>query len=64
MGFPRRISWPIILLVPLTRSGRVWASKNIGAGNGYQPYFPTIIIEPRYIDQILGGIRKSGLVAR
>ena len=54
----------IILLVPLTRSGCAWASKNIGADNGYQPYFPTIIIEPRYLDQILGGIKKCGLVAR
>ena len=54
----------IILLVPLTRSGCVWANKNIGADNGFQPYWPTVIVEPRYLDQILGGIRKSGLVAR
>jgi hypothetical protein len=27
-------------------------------------YYPTVILEPRYLDQILGGIRKCGLVAR
>ena len=54
----------IILLVPLTRSGCAWANKNIGADNGYQPYWPTVIVEPRYLDQILGGIKKCGLVAR
>ena len=54
----------ICLLVPLSGPGRAWLNKNIGADNGYQPYFPTIIIEPRYLDQILGGIRKFGLVAR
>ena len=54
----------IILLVPLTRSACAWANKNIGADNGFQPYWPTVIVEPRYLDQILGGIRKVGLVAR
>jgi hypothetical protein len=54
----------IILLVPLTSSACAWANKNIGADNGFQPYWPTVIVEPRYLDQILGGVRKCGLVAR
>jgi DNA-binding winged helix-turn-helix (wHTH) protein len=29
-----------------------------------EPYWPTVIVEPRYLDQILGGIKKCGLVAR
>ena len=54
----------IILLVPLTRSGCAWANKNIGADNGYQPYWPTVILEVRYIDEVLKGIHRLGLVAR
>ena len=54
----------IILLVPLTRSGCAWADKNIGADNGYQLYWPTVILEPRYVDDVLVGIRRKGLVAR
>ena len=54
----------IILLVPLTRSGCAWADKNIGADNGYQPYWPTVILEPRYLSEIIAGIRRDGLVAR
>ncbi len=54
----------ILLLVPLSKSGRAWIDKNIGADNGYQPYYPTVVVEPRYLDDILGGIRKFGLVAR
>jgi hypothetical protein len=54
----------ICLVVPLSRRGCAWINKNIGADNGYQPYYPTVIIEPRYLDDILGGIRKFGLVAR
>jgi hypothetical protein len=53
----------ILLLVPLSKSGRAWIDKNIGADNGYQPYYPTVVVEPRYLDDILGGIRKVGLVA-
>ncbi len=54
----------IILVVPLTRSGRAWVNKNIGADNGFQPYWPTVILEPRYLDGVIAGIRGRGLVAR
>jgi hypothetical protein len=54
----------ILLLVPLSDGGLRWIDRCIGAGNGYQPYYPTVILEPRYLDGVLGGIRKFGLVAR
>jgi hypothetical protein len=54
----------ICLLVPLSGAGHAWVNKNIGADNGYQPYWPTVILEPRYLDGVIAGIRKHGLVAR
>jgi hypothetical protein len=54
----------IILLVPLTSSACAWANENIGAENGFQPYWPTVILEPRYLEGVIAGIRKVGLVAR
>jgi hypothetical protein len=54
----------IVLLRPNTKAGINWANKNVGADNGYQPYWPTVIFEPRYIDGVIKGIRKLGLVAR
>ena len=54
----------IILLCPLTKPGCAWLNKNIGADNGYQPYWPTVILELRYLDDVLAGIRRKGLVAR
>jgi hypothetical protein len=54
----------ICLLVPLSGPGRAWVNKNIGADNGYQPYYPTVILEPRYLDGVIAGIRRNGLVAR
>jgi hypothetical protein len=54
----------IILLVPLSVGGLRWVERCIGADNGYQPYYPTVILEPRYMEDVLQGIRKLGLVAR
>jgi hypothetical protein len=54
----------IFLLRPLNYSGREWIKENIGAENGYQPYFPTIVVEPRYLEDIIAGIKRDGLVAR
>lgn len=52
----------IVLLRPLSASAELWVEENIGADNGYQPYFPTVVIEPRYVQPILNGIIADGLV--
>jgi hypothetical protein len=54
----------ILLLVPLSDGGLRWIEKHIGADNGYQPYYPTVVLEPRYLDGVIAGIRRKGLVAR
>jgi hypothetical protein len=54
----------IFLLRPITQAGVDWVQAHIGADNGFQPYYPTAIIEPRFMDDVLVGIRNLGLVAR
>jgi hypothetical protein len=54
----------ILLLVPLSDRGLRWIERCIGADNGYQPYYPTVVLEPRFMEDVLQGIRKLGLVAR
>jgi hypothetical protein len=54
----------IILIVPLCSSGRDWLDEHIGKNNGIQIMWPTAIVEPRYLAQIIAGIRRDGLVAR
>jgi len=54
----------ICLIVPLCASGRKWLDEHIGKNNGFQPYWPTAIVEPRYLGDIIAGIRRDGLVAR
>jgi len=54
----------IYLIVPLCASGREWLDEHLGKDNGYQPYWPTAIVEPRYLGEIIAGIRRDGLVAR
>jgi hypothetical protein len=59
--FTIRDEGSILLLTPHTEPARLWINEHIGPDNGFQPYYPTIVIEPRYLRPILGGIRVAGL---
>ena len=39
-----------------------WVNEHIGQGNGFQPYFLTIVVENRHITDIIAGIRNDGWV--
>jgi hypothetical protein len=54
----------IVLLRPNTPDGVHWANAKIGKDNGFQPYWPTIVLEPRYVSQVVNDIHKDGLIAR
>lgn len=54
----------IFLLKPLTPSATSWVEEHIGQGNGYQPYFPTVVVEHRYIADIVAGIQNDGLAVQ
>jgi hypothetical protein len=51
----------IFLLIPQTTSARVWIDDHIGRDNGYQPCYPTIIVEHGFIADIVAGIQDDGL---
>ena len=51
----------IFLLKPLTPSATSWIEEHIGQENGYQPNFPTVVVEHRYIADIIAGIQNGGL---
>lgn len=54
----------IVLLQPLTDAARAWVEEHIGLDNGFQPYWPTVVIECRYVRDIIEGIRNDGLAVR
>lgn len=54
----------IYLLMPLTPSATSWIEEHIGQDNGYQPHFPTIVVEHRYIADIVDGIQNDGLAVQ
>lgn len=54
----------IVRLVPNTDVARDWIDENIGRENGYQPYYPTVICEPRYVDNVIEGMQADGLTIR
>jgi len=51
----------IFLLIPQSTSARIWVDDHIGKDNGYQPHYPTVVVEHRYISDIVEGIRNDGL---
>jgi len=51
----------IVLLRPQTDEAMAWIEENIGRGNGYQPYWPTVLVEHRFADGIIEGMVGDGL---
>ncbi len=51
----------IFLLRPQNEQAIAWVNEHIGADNGFQPYWPTVVIEHRYIADIVAGIQSDGL---
>jgi hypothetical protein len=51
----------IFLLRPQNESAIAWIDEHIGSENAYQPYFPTIVVEHRFIADIVAGILSDGL---
>lgn len=51
----------LILLHPISSVAQEWANEHIGQENGYQPLWPTVVIESRYADDIVTGAQRDGL---
>jgi hypothetical protein len=54
----------IFLLRPITPAGMEWVQEHIGSDNGFQPMRPTVVIDHRYIADVVEGIRGDGLLVR
>ena len=54
----------IFLLIPQSISARIWVDDHIGKDNGYQPYYPTVVVEHRYVSDIVEGIQNDGLAVQ
>jgi len=52
----------IFLVRPLNPHARTWIDEHIGSDNGFQPYYPAVVVEHRYIGAIAEGIVADGLV--
>jgi hypothetical protein len=50
----------VSLLRPLTDAARSWIDEHIGADNGFQPMYPTVLIKHRYISTIVRGLVEEG----
>lgn len=50
----------IFHLIPLNDSAHAWVDEHIGSENSFQPYWPTVVVEHRFISDIVQGIRNDG----
>ena len=57
------IDGSISVLAPRSVSAHAWIADNISK-EGFQPWWPTVVIEHRYIANILEGIQADGLAVR
>ena len=48
-------------LEPLTDNAKGWIADNVSRTEGYQPDYPTLYIEHRYLLPLLDGIAEAGL---
>ena len=60
--FSFRDEGSIVLLTPLSPSAHEFVEERIGSENGYQPMWPTVVIERRYFDDIAEGILAENMV--
>jgi hypothetical protein len=51
----------VFLLKPQNDSAISWVEENIGQDNGFQPHWPNVVIEHRYVADIVAGIQNDGL---
>ncbi len=51
----------ICFLHPLTDAARAWVDEHIGQDNGYQPQYPSVLLEPRFCPEILAALSDAGL---
>jgi hypothetical protein len=54
----------VVIIRPNTRAGIDWANKYIGEGNGWQPLWPAMLFEQRYLSEVINGIQADGLIVR
>jgi hypothetical protein len=60
--FSFRDEGSLVLLTPLSPSAHEFVEERIGSKNGFQPYWPTVVIERRYAEDILEGVIAEGMV--
>lgn len=60
--FSFRDEGSLVLLTPLSPSAHEFVEERIGSDNGFQPYWPTVVIERRYAQAILEGVIAEGMV--
>ncbi len=55
-----RADGSIALVKPVTEEATAWIEQHVSQ-DGYQPQWPTLYVERRYLDDLLFGMYEAGL---
>ncbi|MGB2890640.1 MAG: hypothetical protein WBC04_23355 [Candidatus Acidiferrales bacterium] len=50
----------IYILAPLNEAAIAWVEENVGRESGYHPDYPALVIEPRYVSDLMRGMFDAG----
>ena len=50
----------VLRIQPLTQEAKDWVEEHVSQ-DGFQPDWPTLYVEHRYLDNLIGGIAIAGL---
>ena len=50
----------INLVFPLTKKARSWVEEKVSK-EGFQPNWPALVVENRYLSDLIGGMKEAGL---
>lgn len=50
----------VVIVRPLSQAAKDWLAEYVDQ-DGFQPYRDAVVVEPRFVDDLLTGMQKDGL---
>lgn len=54
----------IFIVRPVSDAAKDWVEENVGRDSGFHPDYPTLVVEHRYVSDLVHGILGDGLSVR
>jgi hypothetical protein len=54
----------IFVVRPVSDAAKAWVEENVGCDSGFHPDYPMLVVEHRYVSDLVQGILGDGLSVR